>query len=50
MLLERGFGKPPQTVDLHASVKTFTPEAIAQLSDEELDWALRISRKLNAVP
>jgi hypothetical protein len=49
VLLERGFGRPPQTVDIHASVTTVRPEAIAQLTDEELEWARRISRKLTGV-
>ena len=49
LLLERGFGKPPQTVEMHASVTTVSPEAIAQLTDEELEWALRISRRLIGV-
>jgi hypothetical protein len=49
VLLERGFGKPPQTVDMHASVTAVSPEAVAQLTDEELEWALRVSQKLIGV-
>lgn len=36
-------------VDMHASVTMVRPEAVAQLTDEELEWALRISRKLTGV-
>jgi hypothetical protein len=37
---------PSQTIDLQTDVTRITPEAAATLSDEELDWALRIARKL----
>lgn len=46
LLLDRGYGKPAQTIDLQANVAPITAEAAATLSDEELDWALRIGRKL----
>jgi hypothetical protein len=46
LLLDRGYGKAPQTIDFHASVTPVSEEAVAQLSDEELNWALRIARKL----
>ena len=49
LLLDRGYGKAVQAIDLHANVGAITREAIAQLTDEELDWVDRISRKLKSV-
>ena len=48
LLLDRGYGKPAQTIDLQASTP-ISAEAVATLSDEELEWAHRISAKLNGL-
>jgi hypothetical protein len=49
ILLERGFGKPPQTIEHSGRIdsRKFDP---ALLSDDELAIALAISRKLTGQP
>jgi hypothetical protein len=47
LLLDRWYGKALQTIDLQANVRV-TPEAVARLTDEELEWAARITQKFKA--
>jgi hypothetical protein len=46
ILLERGYGKPPQDLNITAAIAAVSQEAIARLSDEELAQAISIGRKL----
>jgi hypothetical protein len=40
-------GKPRETVDLNTGLFMVNPEVVAKLSDEELELALRLTKKLD---
>jgi len=51
MLLERGWGKPRELVEMTATADSLalSPEAVSRLSDADLEMAVTVVHKLKAV-